>query len=453
MAVKRKAVNSSSPSWISESFGVQTVENHHEFLIGGIPINEIIKVVPTPFFIYDAGTIRAQYDKLKKAMSPHGIEIYYSMKANSSLTIVDGLKMLGVGLEIASIGELMVAEKVGANPRKVSFAGPVKSEEELLAAIDWGIGTINVESEREFYRINELAGRRGVKQKVGIRINPKKEVEGAGGLMGGGPRKFGIDDEKVTPHFLAKIAKLPNIDLVGVHVFAATQMLNTKAFLDNLKNVCSISQRINKSILLEYIDMGGGLGIPYQADQESLPLDHISSVIGETLKSFDFIKKGNIRLLVEPGRFLVGPSGIYVVKVDHVKQSRGKNFLMVNGGWHQMMRPAPKMPFGSHPIYNLSRLKEPLDRHVEIAGPLCTSIDQLGTEVPMPRGSKEGDLIGIFNAGAYGRSQSPLEFLSHAKPAEVIVGKGKFVVLRKAEHPKELLNNQIIPNENLFTNY
>lgn len=260
MAVKRKVISSNNPSWISESFSLQTVENHHEFLIGAVPINEIVKVVPTPFFIYDAGTIRRQYDKLKKAMSPNGIEIYYSMKANSSLAVVDGLTLLGSGLEIASIGELMVAKKVGADPKKVSFAGPVKSEEELLAAIDWGIGTINVESEREFYRINELAGRRGVKQKVGIRINPKKEVEGAGGLMGGGPRKFGIDDEKVTPEFLAKIAKLPNIDLVGVHVFAATQMLNTKAFLDNLRNVCAIAQRINKSVPLEYIDMGGRAG-------------------------------------------------------------------------------------------------------------------------------------------------------------------------------------------------
>lgn len=444
-----KSLEPRNPSWISERFTVGDAEGG-KLLIGGVSIGKIAEAVPTPFFVYDAGTIKGQYDKLNHAMSPHGIEIYYSMKPNSSLAVVDGLRMMGAGLEIASLGELFVAQEVGANPKKISFAGPVKSEEELLAAISWEIRTINAECEEEFYRINEIAGRRGVRQKVGIRINPEKEVEGAGGLMGGGPRKFGIDDEKVTPEFLKKIAELPNVDLVGVHIFAATQILDAEAFLDNLRNVCSIAERVSRSIPLEYVDLGGGLGIPYQPGQQSLPLGHISSVIGETLKDFPFLVEQNVRLLIEPGRFLVGPSGIYVTKVDHIKESRGTEYVMVDGGWHQMMRSSPKMPFGPHPIYNLSRLNEPMDRKMEIAGPLCTSIDQLGTDVSLPAGTREGDLIGIFNAGAYGRSQSPLEFLSHAKPAEVLVGQSKFVVIRKAESPRELLRKQIIPLDSAF---
>lgn len=437
-------VRAEAPGWINSRFEVAQQEGRAEFRIGGVPINEIAAAVNPPFYVYDAGIIQSQFEGLKRALDPHNINIYYSVKANTSLAVVNGLYQMGAGLEVASEGELLVAQRVEADPSHVSFAGPVKTDRELSIALDLGIGTINVESLREFERINALAAVRGIKQKVGIRVNPPYEVEGAGAHMGGGSKKFGFDEEQLTDGFVQRIRFLPNIDLQGVHVFAATQMLNTNAFLANIQHVCETAERLNASFPVRYVDFGGGLGIPYNTDQQQLPLDEISQRIGDTLKKFSFLQENSTALYVEPGRFLVGPSGIYVTRVDNVKESRGETMVLVDGGVHQMLRPAPQFGFGSHPIFNLSKAGEPIDRLVNVGGSLCTSVDFLGKKVMLTR-TEPGDLIGVFNAGAYGWSESMPFFLSHGRPAEVLVGNGRFVVIREAVSPSEYLKGQILP--------
>lgn len=443
------AVIKNQASWISESFGTKTQNGKSTFTISGVSIDEIAKKVPPPFYVYDAATIRNQYENFYAAVAPQGIEIYYSVKPNSSLAVVNGLLSLGAGLEMASLGELEVVKKLQADPKKVSFAGPVKTAEEIEDAIAYGVDTINVESEHEFYRINDIARRLGKKQRVGIRVNPLKEVKGGGVIMGGGPKKFGIDVELLTEDFLRKILALPNISLEGVHVYAATQILEMQTFLEHFRSICEIAENLNRFFHVQYVNFGGGFGIPYTQEDQELPLNDIAKELGEMLKEFPFLQKNNVRLHVEPGRFLVGTSGIYVTKVDHVKTSRGVMHVMVDGGWHHLQRPSPYMPFSTHPIYNLSHIEERSQKTYEIAGSLCTPVDLLGKNVLLPS-TNEGDLLGVFNAGAYGRSASPLEFLSHATPAEVLVGNGKFEVIRKSEHPREFLKNQIIPKESLF---
>jgi diaminopimelate decarboxylase len=439
----------SQANWISEQFGVAKHNGKSVFTISGVSIEDIVKKVPPPFYVYDAATIRNQYKSFHAAVSSQGIEIYYSVKPNSSLAVVDGLRSLGAGLEIASLGELEIVKKLQADPKKVSFAGPVKTTEELEGAIAYGIDTINVESEHEFYRINDIANKLGKKQRVGIRVNPIKEVKGGGVIMGGGPKKFGIDVELLTEDFIKKILALPNISLEGVHVYAATQILDLQTFVEHLRSICEIAEKLNQFFQIKYVNFGGGFGIPYTQEQKELPVNEIAKKLGHMLKDFPFLKKNNTRLFVEPGRFLVGTSGIYVTKVDHVKTSRGLMHVMVDGGWHHMSRPSPDMPFSAHPIYNLSCIKEPMQITYDIAGSLCTPIDLLGKKVLLPS-TKAGDLLGIFNAGAYGRGASPLEFLSHGTPAEVLVGNRKFEVIRKAEHPREFLKNQSVPKENMF---
>lgn len=427
-----------NPQWISSYFKNDRKGN---FIIDGVSVNSIIKKVGAPLFIYSSRDISSRFSKLEEALKPHNISIYFSVKANTSRAIVQGLKNLGSGLEIASIGELEMAKAVGINPKHVSFAGPVKTVEELTEAIPWGIGTINVEHFEEFAEINRIAKKLGKKQKVGIRINPEKEVEGAGGLMGGGPKKFGIDVEKLTPQAIKQIQNFSSIDLCGIHIFAATQMLNVSAFLSNLKNVCDIAENINTLFPVTYIDFGGGLGIPYKENDATLPLEKISEVIGKTLRKYKFLKENKTEMYVEPGRFLTGPCGIYVARVDHLKKSRGVEYVMVDGGWHHMMRTSPRMPFSQHPVYNLSRqIKK--GKKMTIGGSLCTSIDLLGENILLPDNTQTNDLIGVFNAGAYGRSQSPEKFLSHPTAAEVLVANGKFMVIRESESPKEWIKKQ-----------
>ncbi len=435
------------PEWISERFEVSKTSG--QFMIDGVPLDTIASQIQPPFFVYSAQDIIDRYQGLERVLKPNNVNIYYSLKANTSLAIVTGLVKLGAGLEVASIGELEAARAAGADPKKVSFAGPVKTAEELEYAIEWGVGGINVESEREFERINEIAERLGKRQTVGIRVNPEQQVSEAGGYMGGGSQKFGIDVEKIDAKFVDRLHSLPNIDLTGIHVFAATQMLNKEAFLTNLNNVCEIGQKLNELFKIRYIDFGGGLGIPYKQSAKKLPIVDIARSIGGATGKYSFLKENDTLMYVEPGRYLVGPSGIYVARVDHVKDSRGEQFVMVDGGWHHMMRPSPKMPFGSHPIYNLSRLWDNKTQPMTVAGSLCTSIDMLGQNIPLPTGTREGDFIGVFNAGAYGRSQSPRDFLSHPTAAEVLVGDGKFAVIRPSEHPRDLLRNQTVP-ENLL---
>ncbi len=442
--------NGNDPTWISSRFDLRRLNGGSQFFIDGVSIETIAKEVLPPFFVYSARDIKDRYEALTSALAPCNITVYFSMKANSARAVVAGLKKLGAGLEIASIGELAIAKSVRADPKRVSFAGPVKTREELEAAIRWGIGTINGEQRIEFERISAIAGELGKRQKVGIRVNPENEVSGAGGLMGGGPQKFGIDVEKLTPEFIGMIKKFPNIDLSGIHVFAATQMLNVEAFLNNLRNVCDVAQRLNAYFPIQYIDFGGGLGIPYKPSDPKLPLDQIAKALKATLSQYPFLEENHTKLYVEPGRFLTGPSGIYIARVDHVKDSRGVTYAMVDGGWHHMMRTAPKMPFSQHPVYNLSKLGETDNKAMSIGGSLCTSIDLLGIDIQLPENTQEGDLIGVFNAGAYGRSQSPRDFLSHPTSAEVLVGNGRFVVIRPSEHPEGLLNNQKVPRKNLF---
>ena len=439
------------PNWISPRFDIKDVEGKATFTIDGVAIEAIVKEVAPPFFVYSAGDIKDKYTALRDALVPAGIDVYFSMKTNTSQAVVAGLSKMGAGLEVASIGELLMAQEVYADPKRVSFAGPVKTDEELEKAIEWGVGAINVESEEEFSRIDEIAESLGKIQRVGIRVNPKSTISKAGGTMGGGQQKFGIDEEKLTPEFIGKIGKLSNVQLVGVHVFSATQMLDAEEFLGNFRNILSIARRLNNSFPVEYIDFGGGLGIPYSPDKEALPLDEISTVIKSALLDFPFVRNQSVHMYFEPGRYLVGASGVYIAEVDHVKESRGKTFVMVNGGWHHEARPAPKMNFGIHPAYNVSRPVDFNKKIMTIAGSLCTSIDILGEDVDLPIATKRGDLIGIFNAGAYGKNQSPQDFLSHPKPAEILTANGNWAIVREAEHPQDyLFRGQIIPENASF---
>lgn len=203
-----------------------------------------------------------------------------------------------------------------------------------------------------------------------------KKVEEAGGFMGGGSQKFGFDEENLNEDFFEKVKKLKNIDLKGMHIFAATQIISTKDFLANIKNTCQVALKLNNFFEVKYIDFGGGLGIPYTSKEKNLELRKISKTINQELKKFHFLSENGTKLYMEPGRFLVGTGGIYVTRVNNVKISRGRKIVLVDGGIHHMMRPA--LMGSNHPVYNLSKIGERKVEKVDIGGSLCTSLDFFG---------------------------------------------------------------------------
>lgn len=411
----------SAASWISPRF---ETGRSNEFLVGGIPIEDIAEKYEPPFYIYDWDIIEDQYRWLQQATDPNGIDIYYSMKANPAVSIIARLRAMGAGMEVASGGEIDIAKYVRIPSRDISYAGPVKSIESLESAIDYGVGIINIERENQFTRISEFAAKNGTHQKVGIRVNPTTKVTDAGSNMGEG--KFGIDEEVLTKDYIEWILSLPGIDLAGIHVYSASQMLNPKIFLNNFENTCRISEDLNKIFPVRVINFGGGLGIPYSRDQNELPIPEISDGMKRILQKFPFIERNEAALHIEPGRYLVGQSGIYVSRVDSIKTSNGRGIVTIEGGINHMMRPAPAFGFGEHPTYNLSYFgdKELFD----VAGEICSPIDYLATNVLLSK-PQEGDLIGIFNAGAYGLTQSPVNFLHFPIPSELIVSNGQVTKL------------------------
>jgi diaminopimelate decarboxylase len=435
-------------SWISPGFKTIQKGKRSLFVIGGVSVEEIANHIPPPFYVYDAETIKVQYRQLEETFKPFGISIYYAVKPNAALAIVDGLYKLGAGLDVGSLGELLIAQKIGANPKKISFAGPVKNDEALEFAVSYGVHIINAESEDELQRINVIAKRKGVIQKVALRINIKRSTKNTTHqVMAGSASKFGIDEEQITESFIKNIRKLSHIDLSGIHVYLAN-MLGTDAFLENVENICRIGMKLNEYFPVRSVDFGGGFTVPYAKKEQAFQLDEITKHLGEILQQFAFLKKNNVALSIEPGRFLVAQSGIYVAKVAGVKVSRGKKFVLVDGGIHHFLRPS--IVNGTHPLYNISRINEKDDETMSVGGALCTPIDYLGKDVTLPKATKRGDLIGCFVAGAYGWSEAMPFFMSMQTAAEVLVNNGKYELIRKAEHPREFLKQQIILEGNRF---
>ena len=413
------------------------------FSISGIPLEEIVHTTGTPVFVYDAETIIRKYAHLRENL-PNEVDIFYAMKANPALAIVRVLTNLGTGVEVASRGELLACQRLGINPENIVFAGPSKTDEDLNTAIDMQIYSINAESIGELRRISDIARIKEATIRVELRVNPEFEVQGATVNMGGGPKKFGIDLEKLDDAFMLDVLSLPNVNIRGLHVFSATGILNQEGFLQNLENCFMLGARLNKYFPVKSIDVGGGLGIPYKDGEKELSIAGIRAKILQMLESYSFIQDNKTRVILEPGRYLVGQSGIYVTRVEDIKESRGTDYTLTDGGIHHLLRPA--LIGSSHPTFNLTT-QGTETKEYDLGGCLCTSTDFLAKQVSMPRLTSRGDLIGVFCSGAYGFTEGMPLFLSHDIPAEVLVHNGRYSVIRKRIPIEEILDRQIVPED------
>lgn len=411
--------------------------------VGEVSIREIAERVPTPFYVYDAQTVRDGFRALRSAVPEPG-RLFYSIKANPNVAVCSILQKLGAGAEIASYGELEAALKAGFGPGRIVFAGPGKSDLDLRMAVRAGIKSINVESLSELQHIDRISKRMGKTTPVCFRINldfgtgvaPSRMVK-----MTGSDQKFGFDPDSFF-RMVRNLTDLGHVSPKGFHIYFGTQIRDPNVFLTGIR----IFFRWLKENLaripfpIRILNLGGGFGIPIDSADKELDLTRLAVGLSGI---FSKIKRTpgfeDVEFLFEPGRFLVGPSGIYVTRVIDRKVSGGKTFLVTDGGINHSLLPIAINR--NYPVRLLNRFDGKPSRMYVVCGPLCLSLDSFSREVRLPE-AKIGDLLGIFQSGAYGFTASLLYFLSHPLPAEVLVDKRKWGIVRKSVLPSLLLQGQ-----------
>lgn len=388
----------------------------------------------TPLFLYDAIVLERTWQALREAL-PARFDIYYSIKANPTQAMLRFFLAAGSGLEVASAGEIHQALAAGCNPSRIVFAGPGKTDAELELAVTTGIGEVHVESLAEARRLAAVARRHAVVAPIALRVNPVADAQGGAMRMGGKPAPFGVDEEALDPTVDALLGE-PALALEGVHLFTGTQILDADVLLAQHRKALEITRRVAERCHrpLRTIDLGGGLGIPYFERDRPLDLNALGHGARDLLAQIDgdpWLE--GTRLVIEPGRFLVGPCGLYVTRIVDIKESRGKRFLVTDGGMHHHLAASGNLGQTikrNHPVVLIDRLGDPAETTVDVVGPLCTPLDVLARGVELPR-ARVGDLIGILQSGAYARSASPLGFLSHPSPPEVWVAGAEDRLIRR----------------------
>ena len=390
--------------------------------VGGIPVDRLAaRVGGTPFFAYDRALLTRRVEELRAAL-PADIELGYAVKANPMPAVVQHLSGLVDSFDVASALEMGVALDTTVPPDRISFAGPGKTPAELTRAVAAGV-IIELESETEARRVVAIGEQLGIRPLVAVRVNPDFELKGSGMRMGGGPQQFGVDSERV-PDLLKELAAA-DVDLVGFHVFAGSQILRSDILTAAQRNTVELVLRLAESAQapLRYVNVGGGFGIPYTGKDRPLDLAAAGANLSELVAGSLRPRLPEARLVVELGRYIVGECGVYVTEVVDRKESRGKTFLVVDGGLHHQL--AASGNFGqvirrNYPLAVASRIDAEPTETVTVVGCLCTPLDLLGDNVELPA-ADVGDLIVLFQAGAYGLTASPTAFLSHPAPAEVLV--------------------------------
>jgi len=404
-----------------------------ELLIGGVPVTRLAARHGTPVFVYDRAVLDRKLDALREAL-PAGFSVCYSVKANPNRALLEHFLSRGCGLELASAGEFHQALAAGAKPSDVIFAGPGKTEAELELVLKHGIGEIHAESDLEIQRIGAICRRLGCRARVAIRVNPSGEAQGGAMRMGGKPLPFGVDEERLDAVLDLLLADR-SIDFRGIHLFAGTQILEAEVLAAQYRKGLEIAAHVVDRIGSPFhtIDFGGGLGIPYFANEQPLDLEKLRDLLASLFAEMAVDRRfAGTKFVVEPGRFLVGESGVYLCRVNDIKVSRGKKFLIVDGGMHHHLAASGNLGQTikrNYPVGLVNKLDQPADEAVDVVGPLCTPLDVLARNVQLPR-AEVGDLFGIFQSGAYARAASPLNFLSHPAPPEVLADAGEDRLIR-----------------------
>jgi diaminopimelate decarboxylase len=413
--------------------------------LGGVDPEDLAERFGTPLYVYDLDVVTRQVDALT-AVLPPGFELAYAVKANPALGVVGHLAGLGLGADVASAGELETAQRAGIPPERIVMTGPGKRDEELRRAARAGLRAITVESPRELLRLERIACEEGRRVPILLRAAtssraPAERVR----LVGtGGTGKFGMDPRDLLSS-ARHASRSPHLDLVGLHAFGASNVVDAAALATHVATTMATARELARAadFDLRLVDVGGGLGIPYQEGDTSLDLNEFGQRLAMQADAWGTDRSVMPTVLFEPGRFLVGPAGAYVARVVDRKRGECGEIVILDGGIHHALRPAlvgqPHRVILLGPEQTAAAVGP-----VTIAGPLCSGLDVIVADVsmalPMP-----GDLLAILDLGAYGFTESMPLFLSHPIPAEIAIRDGTAAMLRPRLEPHTWLDLQMLP--------
>ncbi len=401
-----------------------------------VPIRKIASQVGTPFYVYSYQTLQRHFTAFDSAFGEKFDHlICFAVKANSNLAILNLLGRLGAGADIVSGGELFRALKVGILPEKIVYAGVGKTCREMEYALQSGILMFNVESWPELELLNRVAGEMNKKASIALRVNPDISADTHPYITTGlRQEKFGIDIHRALEEY-KRIQSLEHVKIVGAHVHIGSQITKVTPFIDSLQKVATLIQKLREEkIQINYLDIGGGLGITYRNEEPPSPKEFVEA-ISSTFKGLE------VTIISEPGRVIVGNAGALISKVLYVKRKDEKNFLIVDAGMNDLMRPSLYKAY--HEILPV-RQENRSTMVADIVGPICESGDFLARGRELPE-VFSGELIATMSAGAYGFSMSS-NYNSRPRVPEVLVKKDQFRVIRQRETYDDLIHTEMVPD-------
>lgn len=410
-----------------------------ELFCESTPISEVVQELGTPLYLYSYHSLINNYRKVKNAFHKLSPLICHALKANGNLTISRLLAREGAGCDIVSGGELYKALRAGFPAQRIVFAGPGKNEKEIEYALKENIFIFNVESASELKLIEQIAERMSCTARISLRINPDVDAETHHYITTGKKEnKFGICFEEAEKLYL-NIKNSSLLEAVGIHFHLGSQITSPEPYLGALENIFNFFKTLKeKGLNLKYMDIGGGFGISYEEGKPPLNIKELAERIHL------LIKKSGMKLILEPGRFLVGPGGSLITEVLYKKNRGEKTFIIVDAGMNDLIRPSLYGAF-----HQIKKLKEPYNKDslevVDVVGPICESGDFFAKDRKLPP-IKEGEYLAIMDAGAYGFSMSS-SYNAQPRPSEVLIKDDRWWIIRERETYPDLIRGEHIPDE------
>ena len=420
-----------------------------------VDLERVAKKFSTPTYVYSASTILDHYSRLDAALAPLDHLICYAVKANSNRAILKLLADAGAGFDIVSGGELFRVLAAGGDPAKCTFAGVGKSRQEIEYALDQRVYSFNVESEAELECIDRIASAKNLRAPIALRVNPDVAAQTHEYISTGSrENKFGIAVDELSAVYECA-AKLRNIDIIGVQMHIGSQITEAAPFANAIRKVAPVVRGLKSKYGIKFFSIGGGMGIIYRRALESGSgqwwHDHGPGCAGSAFSVRDYaeaivslLSDLDIRVLVEPGRFLVGNAGVLLTRIRYIKTTAAKKFAIVDAGMNDLIRPALYQSY--HEIVPVKERKSERKRKIskiDIVGPVCESGDFFALDRGMPE-LHEGDLLAILSAGAYGFVMAS-NYNSRPLPAEVLVRGDKFTLIRKRQTWEDLVRGEVEP--------